>query len=43
MFEFLRIQYKLGNIDEMYLDKMVTKGRITEEEKNLILKEELTK
>lgn len=43
MFEFLRIQYKLGNIDEMYLNKMVTKGRITEEEKNLILKEELTK
>lgn len=37
MFEFLRIQYKLGNIDEAYLDKMVTKGRITEEEKNLII------
>jgi hypothetical protein len=40
MFEFLRIQYKLGNIDEAYLDKMVTKGRITEEEKNLIIKQE---
>ncbi|MPM59813.1 hypothetical protein SDC9_106659 [bioreactor metagenome] len=37
MFEFLRIQYKLGSIDEAYLDKMVTKGRITEEEKNLII------
>jgi hypothetical protein len=37
MFEFLRIQYKLGNIDIAYLDKMVTKGRITEEEKNLII------
>lgn len=37
MFEFLRIQYQLGSIDEAYLDKMVTKGRITEEEKNLII------
>lgn len=37
MFEFLRIQYKLGNIDIVYLDNMVTKGRITEEEKNLII------
>lgn len=37
MFEFLRIQSKLGNIDEAYLNKMVTKGRITEEEKNLII------
>jgi hypothetical protein len=37
MFEFLRIQYQLRNIDITYLDKMVTKGRITEEEKNLII------
>lgn len=35
MFEFLRIQYKLGNINEAYLDKMITKGRITEEEKRV--------
>jgi len=42
MLEFLKIQYKLGNIDEAYLDKLISKGRITEEEKNLILKEELT-
>lgn len=37
MFEFLKIQYKLGNIDETYLDKMVIKGRITEEEKIRII------
>mgnify|MGYP000304753111 CR=1 FL=1 len=40
MFEFLKIQYKLARIDEVYLDKMVTKGRITEEEKNLIINQE---
>lgn len=37
MFEFLRVQYALDNIDEVYLDRMVSKGRITEEEKNLII------
>ena len=37
MFEFLKIQYIMGTIDETYLDKMVSKGRITEEEKQLIL------
>ena len=42
MLDFLKIQYKLGTIDETYLDKMVAKGRITEEEKNLILTKELT-
>lgn len=42
MFEFLKIQYQLCRIDEAYLDKMVAKGRITEEEKNLILTKELT-
>jgi hypothetical protein len=40
MFEFLKIQYKLQRIEEAYLDKMVTKGRITEEEKNLIINQE---
>lgn len=40
MFEFIKIQYKLGNIDVAYLDKMVSKGRITEEEKNLIINQE---
>lgn len=37
MVEFLKIQYKLGNIDEAYLDKMVEKNKITENEKNLII------
>jgi len=37
MFKFLKIQYKLGNIDKSYLDKMVAKGRITEEEKKEIM------
>lgn len=36
MLEFLKIQYKLGNIDEVYLEKMVSKGRITETEKKEI-------
>lgn len=40
MFEFLKIQYQLGNIDVAYLDRMVAKGRITEEEKNLIINQE---
>lgn len=37
MFEFFKIRYIMGTIDETYLDKMVTKGRITEEEKQLII------
>lgn len=41
MFEFLRIQYILKTIDKTYLEKMVMKGRITEEEKELILLEGL--
>ena len=40
MFEFFKIQYKLKRIDEAYLDKMVDKGRITLEEKNLIINKE---
>lgn len=40
MFEFFKIQYKLKVIDEAYLDKMVTKERITDEEKNLIINQE---
>jgi len=39
MFEFLKIQHKLNPsiVNEEYLTKMVAKGRITEEEKQLIL------
>lgn len=37
MFEFLKIQYLLKNIDEEYLNKMVQKERITEEEKEKII------
>lgn len=37
MFEFLKIQYILGSVDETYLNKMVEKGRITEEEKQQIM------
>lgn len=42
MFEFLRIQYKLNPnvVNEEYLKRMVTKERITEEEKNLIINQE---
>lgn len=39
MFEFLKIQYLLKNIDEEYLNKMVQKERITEEEKERIISE----
>jgi hypothetical protein len=39
MFEFLRIQFKLGKIGEPELEQAVTKGWITEEQKNLIMQE----
>ncbi len=39
MFEFLRIQFKLGRIGEDELQQAVTKGWITEEQKNLIIQE----
>jgi hypothetical protein len=37
MFEFLRIQFKLGRIGEDELQQAVTKGWITEEQKNTII------
>lgn len=37
MVEFLKIQYKLKRINETYLNRMVEKGRITEEEKATIM------
>ena len=39
MFKFLKIQYKLGRIGEDELQQAVTKGWITEEQKNLIMQE----
>ena len=32
MFDFLLLQWKMGKIDEKYLDVMVSKGRITAEQ-----------
>ena len=37
MVEFLKIQYRLGAIDEAYLDKLVSKGKLIKEQKKLIL------
>lgn len=37
MFEFLKTMWIMRRIDEVYLTKMVTKGRIDEEEKQIIL------
>ena len=37
MFEFLKTMWIMRRIDEVYLTKMVTKNRITEEEKQTIL------
>ena len=37
MVEFLKIQYRLGAIDETYLDKLVLNKRITEKDKELIV------
>ena len=41
MFKFLKIQYKLGRISEDELQQAVTKGWITEEQKNLIMQEQI--
>ena len=41
MFKFLKIQYKLGRIGEDELQQAVTKGWITEEQKNLIMQEQI--
>ena len=37
MFEFLKTMWIMRRIDEVYLTKMVTKNRITEEDKQTIL------
>jgi len=37
MYQFLLNMWIMGRIDEAYLSIQVTKGRITEEEKNMIL------
>ena len=37
MVEFLKIQYRLGAIDEAYLDKLIAHKRITEKDKELIV------
>lgn len=37
MFEFLRNMWVMKKIDEIYINNMVIKGRITEEEKIMIL------
>jgi len=37
MIEFLRIQYRLGRINEMNLDKLVNERTIIEEDKNYII------
>ena len=39
MFEFLKIQYRLGKITEVELTLAVTKGWLTEEQKEEILSE----
>lgn len=40
MFNFLLVQWKLGKIDEAYLQTMVTKGRITQAEYEEIISTE---
>ena len=37
MFEFLRIQFKLGKVGGPELEQAVAKGWITEEQKNTII------
>ena len=37
MYAFLLNMWVMGRIDEAYLTTMVTKGRITEQEKQMIL------
>lgn len=37
MIKFLKLQYKMGKIDEEYLSHLVEIGRITEEEKAEIM------
>lgn len=37
MFSFLLCMWVMGKIDEPYLDKMVEKGRITQNEEEMIV------
>lgn len=37
MYKFLLVQWQLGKIDEAYLQTMVAKGRVTEEEYQIII------
>ena len=37
MIEFLKIQYRLGRINEGHLDKLIADEKITEEEKVYIV------
>ena len=37
MYQFLLNMYLMGRIDEKYLEKQVTKGRITKKEMEMIL------
>ena len=42
MYQFLLNMWLMGRIDEAYLTAMVEKGRITEDEKQAIIKGERT-
>mgnify|MGYP001770049535 CR=1 FL=1 len=37
MVEFLRVQYRLGRVTGEQLNKLITDGKITEEDKNYIM------
>ena len=41
MFEFLRCQYRMKRLDDAVLDRYVTAGCITEQEKQCIIEEVL--
>lgn len=40
MIEFLKLQYQMGKLTVEQLERLVTVGRITAEDKTLILQEE---
>ena len=37
MVEFLRVQYRLGRVEEVQLDKLIAQGKITVEDKIYIM------
>lgn len=39
MIEFLKVQFKLNRINEEYLNKLIAKGKIKEEDKAYIMEE----